>query len=132
MWITVESSTVAAVPRLAPLLAVALLAVVVVVAARASRATPEPAASAIRAASIAYGVPRGEMIAVSYCETGGDFNPRSLNRSSGAAGLFQFLRATWARTPYRGFDRFDAYANALAAAWLVRKDGGWREWTCRP
>jgi soluble lytic murein transglycosylase-like protein len=72
------------------------------------------------------------MIRVARCETGGDFNPRSYNRSSGASGLFQFLPSTWQRTPFRMLDVFDAYSNALAAAWLVRQDGGWREWSCRP
>lgn len=109
-----------------------LVSVGTLAVAHAGHKPPEPVASAIHAASVTYGVPRGEMIAVAYCETGGDFNPRALNRSSGAAGLFQFLRSTWARTPYRALDRFDAYANALAAAWLVRRDGGWREWSCRP
>ena len=46
---------------------------------------PQPARKAISLASAAYGVPRVEMVSVARCETGGDFNPRSYNRSSGAS-----------------------------------------------
>jgi len=64
------------------------------------------------------------------CETGGTFNPRALNSSSGAAGLFQFLASTWNTTPYRVFDRDSPYANALAAGWM-HDHGRGGEWACR-
>ena len=64
------------------------------------------------------------------CETGGTFSPRSLNSSSGAAGLFQFLGSTWRSTPYAGFSVWSPYANALAAGWMHAHGRG-GEWSCR-
>jgi len=95
-------------------------------------AIPTHVQHALRLASTAYGVPLVEMVTVARCETGGTFDPRAYNSSSGASGLFQFLPSTWQRTPYLSFSPFDPYANALAAAYLVRRDHGWSEWSCRP
>jgi len=64
------------------------------------------------------------------CETGGTFNPRSLNSSSGAAGLLQFLPSTWRSTPYAGFSVWSPYANALAAGWM-HSHGRGGEWACQ-
>ena len=120
------------IPDSAVVLALLLLALVLVALARAVVLSKVPLRvdHALKLASTTYGVPYQEMVAVSRCETGGDWNPRSYNASSGASGLFQFLHGTWLRTPYGRFDVFDPYANSLAAAWLVRKDGGWSEWSC--
>jgi len=88
---------------------------------------------ALRLSSIAYGVPYSQMLSVALCETGGSLNPRSKNSSSSASGLLQFLTSTFANTPYAREDIFSPYANALAAGWLWRSDGGsWREWSCQP
>lgn len=67
---------------------------------------------------------------VSRCETGGTFSPSAYNRSSRAAGLFQFLPSTWASTPYARFSVKSAYANALAAGWM-RSHGRAGEWVCK-
>ncbi len=83
---------------------------------------------ALHAASARYHVSYWEMRTVSYCES--RWHPWSVG--SGSYGLFQFLPSTFAHTPYGRRSIFDPYANALAAAWLVRHDGGWSEWTCRP
>lgn len=64
------------------------------------------------------------------CETGGTFDPRSLNPSSSASGLFQFLPSTWRTTPYARFDVLSPYANALAAGWMHRH-GRAGEWVCQ-
>ena len=64
---------------------------------------------------------------VAACESGD--NPNAVNASSGAAGLFQFLRSTWARTPYAASSPFDPVANARAAAWLY-VHGGPGNWQC--
>lgn len=64
------------------------------------------------------------------CETGGTYSPRSLNSSSSASGLFQFLPSTWRTTPYGRFDVFSPYANALAAGWM-HANGRGGEWSCR-
>jgi Transglycosylase-like domain len=63
------------------------------------------------------------------CETGGTFDPRSRNRGSGAAGLFQFIPSTWSTTPYAVFSPWSPYANALAAGWMHSVGRG-NEWVC--
>jgi muramidase (phage lysozyme) len=86
---------------------------------------------AMRLSSLVYGVPLNELRRVTWCES--RWNPRAQNRTSTAAGLAQFLDSTWARTPYRSENVYSAHANALAAGWLWRANGGsWREWVCRP
>lgn len=85
---------------------------------------------ALRLAAAIYGVPLGELRSVGSCES--HLQPTSKNRTSSAAGLFQFLRSTWARAGVPGFSAFDPYANAIAAARLVHTDGSWREWSCQP
>lgn len=90
---------------------------------------------AIRVASVTYAIPAWEMRAVAWCES--RFFPSATNESSDAAGLFQFLRSTWAGTPYRGFPRYDPLASALAAGWLAQASApgpqwSWRRWECKP
>ena len=90
---------------------------------------PPKVEHAIRLASTTYGMPYGEAVRVAYCES--RWNARAKNPRSTATGLMQFLDSTWARTPYARLDRRDPYANALAAGWLWRANGGsWREWSC--
>jgi hypothetical protein len=63
------------------------------------------------------------------CETGGSFNPNSSN-SSGASGLFQFMRGTWQSTPYANQSIWSPYASALAAGWMHAHGRG-GEWACQ-
>ncbi len=65
---------------------------------------------------------------VAYCES--RYHPNSVNSSSGASGLFQFLPSTWAFTPYASYSPFDPRYNALAAAWLYQRDGP-SQWVCQ-
>jgi hypothetical protein len=65
---------------------------------------------------------------VAWCES--RYHPNSVNSSSGAAGLFQFLPSTWAFTPYASYSPFDPKYNALAAAWLYHRDGP-SQWVCQ-
>lgn len=65
---------------------------------------------------------------VAYCES--RYHPNSVNSSSGAAGLFQFLPSTWAFTPYASYSPFDPRYNSLAAAWLYQRDGP-SQWQCQ-
>ncbi len=65
---------------------------------------------------------------VAYCES--RYHPNSVNSSSGASGLFQFLPSTWAFTPYASYSPFDPKYNALAAAWLYQRDGP-SQWQCQ-
>jgi hypothetical protein len=74
-------------------------------------------------------------LAVARCESG--LNPGAVNASSGASGLFQFLRSTWrstwAGTSYRYASPFNADAHIRAAHEVFVRDGyGWREWVCQP
>lgn len=79
----------------------------------------------------------GWALAILECESGGD--PEALNRQSGAAGLFQFLRSTWDRgpAPALGLPSYDSGApyvaewNIRAAAWLYANWGGRSQWSCR-
>jgi len=65
---------------------------------------------------------------VAYCES--RYHPTSVNTSSGASGLFQFLPSTWAFTPYHAQSPFDPVANANAAAWLYHRSGP-NQWECQ-
>jgi hypothetical protein len=65
---------------------------------------------------------------VAWCES--RYHPNSVNSSSGAAGLFQFLPSTWAFTPQHASSPFDPVANSLAAAWLYNRDGP-SQWVCQ-
>lgn len=85
--------------------------------------------SAITLASVVYGVPERELRGIAWCES--RFTPTARN-PSGASGLMQFMPGTWAATPMgrAGLSVWDPYANILAAAWLRREDGSWRQWSC--
>lgn len=80
-------------------------------------------------AGIAAGLPRGWAYRVAWCES--RYAPWARNRRSGAMGLYQFMPSTWRTTPQgrAGYDPYDPYANALAAAWLYRTYGP-RQWVC--
>ena len=67
-------------------------------------------------------------INVAYCES--RYHPNSVNTDSGATGLFQFMAGTWSGTPWASKSRFDAVANAQAAAWLYKTYGPGR-WSCQ-
>ena len=70
---------------------------------------------------------------VMRCESGG--NPDAKNRSSTAAGLFQFLKSTWNRvaretgSPAYRDGVYDPVWSVVNAAWLW-EHGGWRQWSC--
>jgi hypothetical protein len=66
-------------------------------------------------------------INVAYCES--RYHPNSVNSTSGASGLFQFLPSTWGGTPWASQSPFDPVANAQAAAWLYSHYGPGR-WQC--
>lgn len=84
-----------------------------------------------------------EALAIISCESRGD--PSATNSSSGAAGLFQFIRSTWdwvaaeaGLDSYSSGAPYDPNANTAAAAWLVQRSidtnhsgGAWGHWSCR-
>ncbi|HLZ21060.1 MAG TPA: transglycosylase SLT domain-containing protein [Ktedonobacterales bacterium] len=78
-----------------------------------------------------FGPNAGAALAIAACES--SYNPGAYNRSSGASGVFQFLRSTWATTSYAGYSPFNAWANIHAAYQVFQRDGySWREWQCQP
>ncbi len=77
-------------------------------------------------------------LVIMQCESLGD--PKIVNTSSGASGLFQFMPGTWATASVKAgvSDRsvFDGEANIIAASWLAeyyraRGYNAWRPWSCR-
>jgi len=81
----------------------------------------------------------GQAMSIIQCESNGD--PDARNRRSGSAGLFQFIRRTWAtasvQAGFSGASPYEPEANIAAAAWLVgysldAGDSAWAHWTCRP
>jgi peptidoglycan hydrolase-like protein with peptidoglycan-binding domain len=63
------------------------------------------------------GIPRDDFLRFAYIETGGRFDERAFNTSSGAAGLFQFVPGTAREYGIRGRE-FDPTVNADAGARL--------------
>lgn len=77
----------------------------------------------------AFGPYAAQATRVAMCES--SLNPNAKSPISTASGVFQFLRSTWAETPYHAYSPFNAYFNVQAAAWLFHRDGNsWREWSC--
>jgi len=97
---------------------------------------PAPAPSdieaVIRSAAAAWGADPDQLLRVAWCES--NYNPYAVNARSGAAGLFQFMPATWAansvRAGYGGVSVFDAVANANTAAFMFR-NGQAAQWSCK-
>lgn len=75
-----------------------------------------------------------QALSVMWCESRG--NPKAVNPSSGAAGLFQHLPKYWAQRSaavgFGGKSAFDPEANVAAAAALYKSRGNWSHWSCKP
>ena len=84
----------------------------------------------IYAAADKWGQPRADMLRVARCES--LLDPRAVNKSSGASGLFQFMPSTFAFTPNgkAGQSIFDPVASADAAGWMW-KNGMRNHWACQ-
>ena len=74
----------------------------------------------LKRAAIHYRVSYALMRSIAWCES--RLQPRAYN-PSGASGLMQFMPGTWQATPYRARPVFSAKWNALAGAWLLRRQG---------
>ncbi len=84
-----------------------------------SQARPVPC---IRRAALRHRVDFRMQLAIARCES--RLDPEVINASgSGAAGLMQFMPATFGATPYRFRWIFSAKYNALAGAWVLRRQG---------
>lgn len=78
-----------------------------------------------------FGSYAGAAMNVARCESG--LNPAATNPSSGAAGVFQIMPATFNSTSEAGSSPYNAYANVAAAHDIFVRDGySWREWVCQP
>ncbi len=99
-----------------------------------TKPAPGPAdiESVIRAAAAAWGADPNQLLRVAWCES--RYNPYAINARSGAAGLFQFMPATWvansARAGYGGASVFDPSASANVAAYMFRNGQAW-QWACK-
>ncbi len=82
----------------------------------------------IRQAARAFGQPVEDLIRVGQCES--SLDPRAVNQQGPWFGLFQFLRSTWATTPFADQNICDPVANASAAAWMWQQ-GRRNEWECQ-
>jgi len=78
---------------------------------------------AIELGAAAYGLPKGRLEGVAFCESG--LNAHAANGRY--VGLFQFGSRLWNATPFRGFERTDPYAASFAAAWAFSR-GMARHW----
>jgi len=69
---------------------------------------------------------------VMSCESGG--NPKAVNPSSGASGLFQHIPKYWpersSKAGWAGSPILDASANVAVAAWLFYEAGP-SHWVCK-
>lgn len=85
-------------------------------------------AEALSVASIAYGVPRGELSSVAWCES----THRAHARNGQYRGIFQ-QGPMFEATPYgrAGLSVWSPYAAALSTAYVVAQQG-WRQWECKP
>ena len=86
---------------------------------------------AISLAAFTFGVDAGRMSRIAFCES--RFDPSAKNRTSSAAGLFQFIDSTWAGNRYgsAGFSVYSPLAASLGAAYHMSRYGD-RAWECRP
>ena len=57
------------------------------------------------------------------------FDATAVNASSGSAGLFQFMPATWQSLGHAGTASDYSVADQVAAAWALFQRSGWQPWT---
>lgn len=95
-----------------------------------SGAQPTDIIQIIYNAADRWGQPRADMLRVARCES--NLDPRAVNSSSGASGLFQFMPSTFAFTPNgkAGQNIFDPVASADAAGWMWA-NGMRNHWACQ-
>ena len=80
----------------------------------------------IRRAADHFHQSRSQAYAIAYRES--RYNWHATNSSSGAAGLYQFMRSTWESTPYARYSPYHPRWAALAAMWMW-KHGKQSHWS---
>jgi hypothetical protein len=79
----------------------------------------------IRRAARHFHQPLSQAYYIAHRESRYDY--KVTNRSSGAAGLYQFMPRTWSSTPYRRHSPYNPRWASLAAMWMW-KHGGYSHW----
>ncbi len=75
-------------------------------------------------------------VEVAMCES--SLKPTARNPESTAGGVFQYLWGTWRwEAEYWGFPvdpvhRFDPVLATVMTWRVVERDGGWKQWQCKP
>lgn len=99
-----------------------VLASYVMLSCSDGNAQTEEVAYALEHASAEYGVSVGCLYRIAYRES--RYQPWATNRSSGAAGLMQYLPSTWRwmsqQAGYGGASVYDAWSAAHVTAWAIR------------
>jgi Transglycosylase SLT domain len=80
----------------------------------------------IKRAAAHFGQSRSQALAIAYRES--RYNYTVTNSSSGAAGLYQFMPATWHSTPYHKHSVYSPKWASLGAMWMWSK-GGYSHWS---
>ena len=80
----------------------------------------------IKRAAAHFGESKRRAYAIAHRESRFDY--RVTNSSSGAAGLYQFMPATWRSTPYKRKSRYNPKYASLAAMYMWSR-GGYSHWS---
>lgn len=98
-----------------------------------SPGNPDGCAAVIRRVFAAHGLDPEAAVRVAICESG--LSPTASNGGR-YLGLFQQMASAWgersARYGVGGRSVFDGEANAIVSAGMVRDDGDWGQWECKP
>lgn len=118
-------------PRTARLISVAAVALGLIACPPVVGAQSAEVQQAIWSASREHGVAYPWLLRVARCESG--YRPWAVN-PSGAAGLFQFMPATWrwmsAAAGWEGASPYDPWAAASVAGWAFAH-GYAGHWSCK-
>lgn len=87
----------------------------------------EPYVRLIRQYAEKYQVSEMWLARIMECES--KSNPETVNLTSQATGLMQFMPSTWQSTPFRNDNIFDPDRQVEAAAWMA-SEGREGEWEC--
>lgn len=103
------------------------------VAASQSCTGPPSCIALVHAIFPTYGLDPNAGVRVMLCESGGNPNASNGGRYN---GLFQHAAAYWpgraAAAGFPGASPFNGRVNIIVSARMIRADGGYRQWECKP